>query len=109
MRAMPRSLRRAIPSYVVLLLTLAVLGAFNQRQLDRELTLMDTREELRLLVVELRADAASVHGPLAVSRWAQTQGMVPAPESEGLEHVMPLPAPALPDATNGLEVRTVWH
>ena len=106
---MRRHLRRAIPAYVVLLLVLAALGAFNQSRLEYELALMDAREEVRSEIVELRARAAAVEGPLSVSRWAQAQGMVPAPETDGIEHVMPLAAPTLGSAPSGLEVRTVWR
>lgn len=102
-------LRRAVPIYLGLLLVLAFLGATNQRLLARELDLMNERERARRELVELRAEAAAVQGPLAVSRWAQERGMVPAPEVEGTEHVMPSPAPELPEAREGLEVRTVWR
>lgn len=101
--------RRALPIYLVLLLVLAALGGANQDRLSRELALMDAREAARLEIVELRARAASVEGPLAVSRWAQENGMVPAPEVDALVHVMPIPAPTLADARSHLEVRTVWR
>lgn len=101
---------RAVPLYLALLLGLAALGALNQRLLDRELALIEAREEARREIVALRAEAASVQGPLAVARWAQERGMVPAPEVEVAEHVMPLPAPELPAPEPvGLEVRTVWR
>jgi hypothetical protein len=101
---------RALPLYLALLLALAALGAANQRLLDRELALIEAREEARREIVALRAEAAAVQGPLAVARWAQERGMVPAPEVEVVEHVMPLPAPALPaPEPTGLEVRTVWR
>ncbi len=101
---------RAVPVYVAMMLALAALGAMNQGLLERELTLMEQREATRREIVELRARAAAVQGPLAVARWAQEHGMVPAPEIETVEHVMPLPAPRLqaPEPT-GLEVRTQWR
>lgn len=101
---------RALPAYLALLLALAGLGAINQRLLDRELTLIETRESIQHEIVALRAEAASIQGPLAVARWAQTHGMVPAPETPNLEHVLPVPAPRpeAPEAT-GLEVRTRWR
>lgn len=101
---------RAVPVYVALLLTLAALGAVNQDLLDRELTLMEQREATRRDIVALRARAAAVQGPLAVARWARDRDMVPAPEIETVEHVMPLPAPRpqAPEST-GLEVRTEWR
>ena len=101
---------RLLPPYLALLLGLAALGAVNQRLLQRELALIDAREAARREIVALRSEAAAVQGPLAVARWAQDRGMIPAPEIDGVEHVMPLPAPRLeaPEAT-GLEVRTRWR
>lgn len=101
---------RVLPLYLALLLALAGLGAINQRLLDRELSLIETRESVRREIVALRAEAASVQGPLAVARWAQARGMVPAPEIANVEHVLPLPAPR-PEAAEatGLEVRTRWR
>lgn len=106
---MNRHLQRAVPAYLVLLLILAALGAHNQARLDRELALMEAREIARTEIVELRARAAAIQGPLAVSSWAQDHGMVPAPEIETLRHVMPFPAPEPERDETGLEVRTVWR
>ena len=107
---MTRRASRAIPIYLALVLALAAMGAWNQRLQATELELMDRRETLRREIVDLRAAAARVQGPLAVADWAQTNGMVPAPEVDRLEHVLPLPAPTLPDPLEtGLEVRTVWR
>lgn len=107
---MTRRASRAIPIYLALLLALAALGGNNQRLLGRELRLMDEREATRHEIVTLRAEAATVQGPLAVAHWAQERGMVPAPEIATVEHIMPLPAPELPPAIEtGLEVRTVWR
>lgn len=101
---------RTIAAYVAMLLGLAALGAWNQHLLAEELDLMDRRETLRREIVDLRADAATIEGPLAVAAWAQDRGMVPAPEVDRVEHVLPLPAPvASPEQPVGLEVRTVWR
>lgn len=106
---MKRRLVRLLPAYLLLLLVLAALGSWNQHRFERQLELMDHKDALRLEVVELRARAASVEGPLAVSRWAQEQGMVPAPEVEDMIHLMPSPAPELTRPEGGQEVRTVWR
>lgn len=107
---MTRRAGRAIAVYLVCVLVLAALGAWNQRLLASELELMERRETLRRDIVDLRAAAAAVQGPLAVAAWAQDQGMVPAPEIDRVEHVVTLPAPVLPAPTEvGLEVRTVWR
>jgi hypothetical protein len=101
---------RAIASYLALLLVLAALGGWNQHLLARELAAMDQREALRREIVDLRAAAAAVQGPLAVAAWAQQRGMVPAPEIDRVDHVLPLPAPTVaPLPATGLEVRTVWR
>lgn len=107
---MIRRAARAIPVYLAALLALAAMGALNQRLLGYELDLMDRRETLRREIVDLRADAAAVQGPLAVAAWAQENGMVPAPEVDRVRHVLPLPAPVVPPLQpTGLEVRTVWR
>lgn len=106
---MTRRLRRFVPAYVVLLLVLAAFGGINQNRLAERNRLLDRKEALRLRVVDLRAQAATVQGPLAVSRWAQAQGMVPAPEVERTQHLLSVPAPEPPRPAEGLEVRTVWR
>lgn len=107
---MTRRAARAIAVYLALLLVLATLGGWNQRLLARELDAMDQREALRREIVDLRAAAAAVQGPLAVAAWAQDRGMVPAPEIDRVDHVLPLPAPSVaPLPETGLEVRTVWR
>lgn len=107
---MTRRAGRAIAIYLLAVLGLAAMGAWNQRLLTTELNLMDRRETLRREIVDLRADAAAVQGPLAVAAWAQQRGMVPAPEVDRVEHVVALPAPQLPaPQAVGLEVRTVWR
>ncbi len=107
---MTRRAARAIATYLVLLLALAALGSWNQRLLATELDALDQREALRREIVDLRAAAAAVQGPLAVAAWAQERGMVPAPEIERVDHVLPLPAPTVPPPPEtGLEVRTVWR
>ncbi len=101
-----------IPVYFILLLALALLGAQNQRLLRYELNLMEQGEQARQDVASYRAAAAVIDGPLAVARWAQENGMVPVPEVERVEHLLPLPAPPrTSDASirSGLEVRTVWR
>ena len=105
-----RLLLRAVPAYLVLALVLAALGAENQRLLAEELALIEERERARREGVLLRAEATAVNGPLAVARWAQDRGMVPAPEADTSEHVLALPAPdPAPDPGEGVEVRTVWR
>jgi len=98
--------------YLTLLLALAALGVHNQRLVRTEAALRDDLAATRLAAVEARAAAAAVEGPLAVARWAQARGMVPAPDVEVVRHVQPLPAPTLPpapDAASTLEVTTTWR
>lgn len=102
-------LRRFVPAYVLLLLALAALGSVNQSRLAERTALLERKEALRLEVVGLRAEAATVDGPLAVSQWAQDRGMVPAPEVDRTRHMLSVPAPEPVRAAEGLEVRTVWR
>lgn len=101
--------RRAIALYVTLVLGLAALGATNQVRFDRQVDLMDAKQELISHIVVMRAEAAHVEGPHAVTTWAEEQGMVPAPENQRIENVAPLAAPVRPALEGGLEVRTVWQ
>lgn len=98
--------------YLTMLLALAALGAHNQALAGREAALRADLADARLATVDARADAAAVEGPLAVARWAQARGMVPAPDVERVRHVQPLPAPPIPpspDPTPTLEVTTTWR
>lgn len=101
--------RRVIVVYVVLALGLAALGGANQVRFKAQIELMDLKQERIAEVVSLRAAAATVHGPAAVTLWAESQGMVPAPENERIQNIAPLQPPVLPTSESGLEVRTVWQ
>lgn len=101
--------RRAIALYLVLVLGLAALGGANQLRFARQIELMDEKQQLISHVVALRAEAARVEGPHAVTTWAEARGMVPAPENDRIENVAPLAAPEIPALEGGLEVRTVWQ
>lgn len=100
---------RLIPAYLVLLLALAALGGWNQARLQEQNELLARKENLRLEIVQLRARTAARTGPLAVSRWAEANGMVPSPEVEDTEHLFSTPAPTFEPQSVGLEVRTVWR
>ena len=106
---MSRLVRRAVPVYLVLLLLLSAAGLVNQGLYHHQTKLIDQRQKLLATVASLRIEAASVNGPLAVTKWADAHGMVPAPEASNVGAVAPgqAPLPKLPDT--GLEIRTVWH
>lgn len=101
--------RRVIVLYVALMLALAALGGVNQLAVLNQVALMDEKQAWIERVVDLRASAARIEGPHAVTAWAAAQGMVPAPENARIENVAPLPAPVPLDPAGGLEVRTVWQ
>jgi hypothetical protein len=101
--------RRAIALYLMLVPGLAALGGTNQLRFERQIELMDAKQELISHVVALRAEAARVEGPHAVTAWAEEHGMVPAPENDRIENVAPLAPPVIPPLEGGLEVRTVWQ
>ena len=101
--------RRVIIVYVTCMLALAALGGANQLAFRQQVALMDAKQAMIARVVDLRADAARVEGPHAVTTWAESNGMIPAPENPRIENVAPLLAPVLPDVEGGLEVRTVWQ
>ena len=103
------SYRRIVAWYLLLLLLLAALGGANQLRFRTQVALMDEKQDALAEVVELRAEAARVQGPRAVTSWAERQGMIPAPENERIENVAPMRAPRLAHPETGLEVRTVWR
>ena len=102
-------LSRLVPLYLILILSLAALGAVNQGRYRHEARLIEQKSDLFARITELRAGAAQVRGPLAVGNWAREQGMVPTPEVEMVRHVAPYPAPQSTDLPTGVEVRTVWQ
>lgn len=106
---MSRIARRAVPLYLGLLLLLSAVGLVNQGLYHRQMSLIDQRHELLDAVANLRLQAASVNGPLAVTQWADAHGMVPAPEASNVSAVAPGPAPRLTLPDSGLEIGTVWH
>ncbi len=98
-------------TYVVLLLTLAAVGAVSQVRFDRQVELLEAKRSALVDVAARRAEAAAVNGPLAITTWARAAGMVPAPDAADVIAVaagFPPPAPT-PLATPALEVRTVWR
>jgi hypothetical protein len=97
--------------YVLLLLTLAALGAASQQHYRTQARLLVAKEQAIVELVTARAAAAAVNGPLAVTTWARGTGMVPAPDAPQVEAVAPgLEAPSAPvHPAPGLEVVTVWR
>lgn len=106
---MKRLARRAVPVYLGLLLLLSAAGMVNQALYRHQMRLIDARAHLMDEVANLRLEAASVDGPLAVTRWADAHGMVPAPEATHLSAVAAGPARAPAAPATGLEIHTVWH
>ncbi len=98
-------------TYLVLLLTLAGVGALAQVRFDRQVELLDAKQQALIDVAARRADAAAVNGPLAITTWARATGMVPAPDAAEVVAVAPgfPPPPPTTPATPALEVRTVWR
>jgi len=103
--------RRLSLVYVALLIALAVLGGHTQQRLLHQAQLLRTKDAAIIELAAARSAAASVNGPLAVSRWARERGMVSAPEAQDVIAVAPspLPPPQRPTITPSLEVRTVWR
>ena len=100
--------RRWLTVYLVLLLALSVLGASNQGLYAEREDLLHRKDALRLELSELRREAASISGALAVRQWAYAEGMVSATELESLL-VAPVSAPSVHLAEGGLEVKTLWR
>ncbi len=98
-----------MPLYVSLVLALAAAGAVNQGLYRQRVALLDQKESLMAQLSTLRVQAAQVRGPLAVARFADEHGMVPAPEAKTVIPVAPSPAPHYVPPSEGLEIRTIWR
>lgn len=106
---MTRSSRNLLALYLSALLTLAYLGVQNQRGYIQHESLLQQKRALQAQLEELRRDAASVSGALAVRNWALARGMVPAPEALNIREVEPAPAPEVTLPHGELEVYTLWR
>lgn len=108
---MNRVARSAVVVYIGLLLALAGVGAVSQVQFDRQVLLLRAKQEALIDVAVRRAEAAAVNGPLAITTWARSAGMVPAPDAlETVAVAVGFPAPEpTPAPPSTLEVRTVWR
>lgn len=102
---------RAAPFLLVLsLIVLALTGTVNQRLYRQHWGLLDRKAELQDLNSTLRAEAATVSGPIIIGNWARAQGMVPAPQVDRFRQLAPEPVPPVREtAVGGLEVHTVWR
>jgi hypothetical protein len=101
--------KRWLALYLFLLLALSVVGAHNQQRYWLEADLIAYKDSLNLSLTDLRAQATSVSGTLAIRQWAYEHGMIPATEASSLLHVAPMPAPDITLPATGLEVRTLWR
>jgi outer membrane biosynthesis protein TonB len=103
--------KRAVLLYALLILVLAVLGAHGQMRYRHNARLLMLKDEALVTLAARRAEAAAVNGPLAVTTWARSAGMVPAPEAPDVMQVAPSPVapPAAQPAPPYLEIRTVWR
>lgn len=103
--------RRLSAGFVAALLLLAAVGSYGQQRLLHQAALLRHKDDAIVSLAEARSAAASVNGPLVVSRWARERGMVSAPDAPDAIAVAPspLPPPTRTVITPGLEVRTVWR
>lgn len=100
---------RAVVAYLVVMLLLAAAAGAHERLDTRRAELLGTKATLAASLGDLRAEANAVRGPRAVRRWAETRGMVPAPENATTVAVIPHAPPVHSPEPTGLEVRTVWR
>ncbi len=103
--------KRLAVLFVLLVLVLAGVGSHGQQRYLHQARLLADKD---LAVIELaaaRSSAAAIQGPLAVTHWARSRGMVPAPDVPDVMPVAPspLPPPARVIQPPSLEVRTIWR
>jgi hypothetical protein len=103
--------RRLVSVFVLALLTLAAVGSYAQQRFLHQAALLRAKDAAIVDVAVARSAAASVNGPLAITRWARERGMVSAPDAPDVIAVAPspLPPPMRTLVTPSLEVRTVWR
>ena len=106
---MTRRNQMLLALYLALLIALAALGATHQERHRYHVSLLENKRALQYELSDLRQDAAQVKGPLAVRRWALSQGMISVPEGAEATHIAPAPAPEPEALERGLEVRTIWR
>lgn len=98
-----------LSSYIVLLLALAATGGYSQRLYLRQASLIGQKANLQATISELRAEAAPINGPLAISAWAKARGMVAASQALDTRTVAPGPGPTVSTETGAVEVYTLWR
>lgn len=106
---MTKRTSRLMLVYIALVLALAALGAHNQTLYRQQWRLIDLKQQRQALAADLRAQAATVQGPLAVRHWALSRGMVAVPQGREALEVLPVAPPERPPAKGGLEIRTIWQ
>ena len=100
---------KLLSAYITLLLGLAVLGGYNQGLYKQQATLIDQKAKLQAQIRGLRAEAAPINGPLAISNWAKAQGMVSASQALNTRTVAPGPGPSIKHETGSVGVITIWR
>ena len=97
--------------FLALVLLLAAIGAHGQQRFLHQAQLLREKDAAVIDLAAARSAAATVNGPLAISRWARERGMVPAPDALDVIPVAPspLPPPARVVDTPSLEVWTIWR
>ena len=108
---MTRLAQRLAALFVLLLLVLAGVGSYGQQRYLHQARLLADKDLALIELAEARSAAAAIQGPLAVTHWARSRGMVPAPDAPDVIPVAPspLPPPARVLQPPSLEVRTIWR
>lgn len=101
--------KRLVVLYLLLMICLAAMGAYNQHLYRTQWRLIDTKKERLHSLSDARHAASSIIGALAVRKWAHEHGMIPSPEGAEAYRVYSAPPPDLTQATGGLEIRTLWR
>lgn len=101
--------KRLLLLYVGLVLALSALGSHNQALRAERVSLMNYKAQLELKRVDLRAETATVTGPMAVRAWAYGAGMQPATTLQEAMDVAKSEPPIIATRETGLEIRTIWR
>lgn len=108
---LPALVWRLLLLYLLFLLALVPLGAYNQQRYQAEWDLIDYKKDLLNSRANLRIAEAKIRSPETVRAWAFAQGMVPNAEVDAVSRsgyqVQALPL--LPVPQTQIEVQTTWR
>ncbi|MGL4608890.1 MAG: hypothetical protein ACRCYY_04270 [Trueperaceae bacterium] len=101
--------KRWLSFYFALLLGLAILGSYNQQLYKTHRNLISHKDDLVTKRTDLSARSSKITGPVPVTTWAESHGMV---RVSGLSRAGTIPqggAPSVEPLHSKVEMYTTWR